>query len=736
MTTISRWEEVVFDLEGNGLYYDITELHCLWVGDMQTGERLGFADKPDLQGRTYNPIENGVRIIMNAKRVVAHNGIEYDIRVLKKFFAWFISPEIIDTIVVARLLFPPDYLWGLDMKKVMTNRLAQKYARRQSLESWGARLGELKGEYVGEGEYVGDRKWERFNRSMYDYNEQDIIVNAAAWRFFKKKLGWYENAEAEGAYIWPEWWVLVEMELHAIIVEQRHVGFGFNVPAAQQLAAELSDRRDAISALLKEEFGCWWVALDDPKEGFRAKRTARSKLTQFPDVKMPRYGSKGQRLKDYVGPPLQEIAEGSRYTRIKWHEFNPSSRQDLADRLVKLRGWKPTVFGDAGPTLDESVVKTIPDDVLSPEWRTLIEEFFIVEKTYGMVANGNKSWLALVGQVNAKPKTNLNDGRMHGRIDPLGSNTGRGIHMEPNQSQVPSVQVEEIKDASGKVIEKKIIKGWKGKFGWECRNLFVPREDWEETGTDIASLELALLGHYLVPLDGGIFAERMGDPSRDPHTEHGELTDLPRRETKTTTYAYIFGAGPPLIGEQCGYENEDREALLSSTALHGYVRYLKKRLGDNYVEPTEHMKLCIAKGSIVIKKFETGIKGLKKLKDDLRNVAKERGWIKSIGGRIIRMNGKAHLGLNYCLQGGGSDVCKLWIVLFHRRMKKLGFLPGVHWNQMAWIHDEKQKEHQPAIREIVQREAMAAITEAGVMLGIRTKLRGESKTGKSWAECH
>jgi len=497
------------------------------------------------------------------------------------------------------------------------------------------------------------------------------------------------------------------------------VGIGFDREGAVKLAQQLMNERARLEDLLVQHFGSWWAPLDDPLVGKRPAKAMSRKLPQFPDVTIPRFGANGKPLKPYVGPPKEYFDPEAPFVRIERVTFSPSSRDHLGQRLVAAYGWKPTVFGANGkPTVDEGTLKAIPEDVLPPDLRKLLLDFFVVNKTLGQLASGNKSWLKALGD----------DNRIHGQMDTCGAVTGRGTHREPNLGQVPAVSKNKAKE---------ILYGIEGGFGYESRSLFRALFGREMTGTDASSLELICLGHYLHPHDGGSFSERVCDPTRDPHQEHSQITGETREDTKTATYASIYGAGAAKVGEGLGLTDEEIPELLAYGPLKGVLAWKKRVEGDAYVEPDDRAKARIAKGHRVIKAFENGIPGWKDLKDGITEVAKERGWLKGLDGRKLYVR-KPHAALNTALQGAGAIICKLWMILVHRKLKEagLGALPLQYVAQVVWVHDELQFEHAPGLGDTIGQISKQAIREAGEILGLRGVLRADFKTGTTWAHTH
>ena len=98
--------------------------------------------------------------------LVGHNIIGFDIPVIKRLFPWFDPPGvIIDTLILSRLYAPN--LLGVDKK---AKKIPQKLYGRHSLEAYGHRLGEHKGDFAA------DTDWKEWSQEMEDYCIQDVMV--------------------------------------------------------------------------------------------------------------------------------------------------------------------------------------------------------------------------------------------------------------------------------------------------------------------------------------------------------------------------------------------------------------------------------------------------------------------------------------------------------------------------------------------------------------------------------
>lgn len=715
---------VIFDAEGNGLLRAstkgpaVTKYHCIAVVDVDTEEEFYWG--VDLG---EDSIEHGLRFLAQCEMILAHNGIGYDYPATEMLYPWWKRPEKAwDTLVIAKVVWPYDVLIGPDLKRIKLGKMPANLMKAHSLKAWGYRTGTHKGEYEG-----GFDEW---CPAMAVYLMGDIRGTLALWRLIEKRIGWGKDVP-EGALVWPELTFWYENEVARIIHEQEEFGVRFDVEKAIALATDLQNEQARIEERLVSTFGSWWQPLDDPQQGRECNATVKRKLPEFPDVTIPRISEKtGKELKPYVGPPLEENTKGSRSVRIEWTTFKPASRDHLGMRLQAVYGWKPKAFGkDGKPTVDETTLEQIPESVMPADVRQLILDYFVVSKTLGTLSKGRKAWLTMAsGPTNADPWHI--PGRIHGRMDTCGAVTRRGTHKDPNLSGCPKVST--VKDANG---HKHPVMGLKGRYGYECRALFTADEGEEQTGVDASALELIDLGHYLAPMDGGIFSARVCDPKRDPHEEHAVIANMNRDDAKTTIYLKIYGGSAYKLSLTISVSPDEIPALLGYKGLPMLLKSLAKRFDEDFVAKLDDaQKAKIAKARQIIVKLEGGIQGLQDFIKDVQKAA-EKGWLKAIDGSRIHVR-KAYAAPNSLLQSAGAISCKLWMALTHRELKRRGLVLGVDFKQVLWVHDELQFTHKPGLGPIIKEVAEDCLVQAGEMLGLRGRYRTDGKTGANWAVCH
>ena len=155
---------LVFDLETNGLLHDVTRIHCIAIYDSTTDEIETYNDE---KNNKYS-ITEGLNKLLVADTIVGHNIIGFDIPCISKLYNYFTpSARVIDTLLLSRLYHP--HLYDIDHKHKWRHMQLQLYGRH-SLESYGYRLGEYKGEFGKTSD------WSEWSQEMEDYCAQDVEV--------------------------------------------------------------------------------------------------------------------------------------------------------------------------------------------------------------------------------------------------------------------------------------------------------------------------------------------------------------------------------------------------------------------------------------------------------------------------------------------------------------------------------------------------------------------------------
>tara|TARA_R100001594_G_scaffold71902_1_gene106471 strand:- start:10831 stop:12531 length:1701 start_codon:yes stop_codon:yes gene_type:complete len=329
-----------------------------------------------------------------------------------------------------------------------------------SLRCWGDYLGFSKIDYDG--------GWDMYSEEMLTYCIKDTQI--AAKIFHKQQPFVKHHAKI----------VKLEHMVSEIISNQMCNGFGFDVDRAIDLEQELLYEKAQIE--------------DDMR-------------TVFPDIVEERYSEKtGKRLKDKVTV------------------FNPSSRQQIAERLSDKYGWKYPLTDKGNPKVDADVVKNLE----YPEAKELTKYFDII-KTMSFL----KDWITRA--------LHSRDGRIHSGVNPQGTVTGRMTSSQPNLQQVTSDR--------------------------RVRELFVPKKGWKQVGIDASGLEARMLANRMYPWDSGEYGKVVVEG--DIHQTNMEATGIDSRaDVKTFFYGFIYGAGDAKVGKIIGKDSragkELKEKFLSN----------------------------------------------------------------------------------------------------------------------------------------------------------------------------
>lgn len=373
----------IFDIETNGLYQEATELHCISIKVDEEPTKV-YTSKPI--GNTAGTIEEGLLVLKTADLLVGHNIINYDIPVIKKLTGIDLTNEVLDTLLISKLMYPDMML--KDMKR---KSIDGKMKGGHSLKAWGQRLRFMKGTY-GEQEEA----WDKLTPDMIEYCRQDTDLTHKLYHHLLKQSN-FPPKEA----IW------LEQEFAKIISRQEKYGCYFDMDKAKALHINLLQEADEAEAELYKIFTPLkdWVPLKEHPKVTKSGTPNKNHLNQ---VKL--------------GATYNDNLEWGRWKEVV---FNPGSRQHIARWLSEVYDWKPTEFTEKGSII---INGDMLDKLEFPEGKTLAH-YFNVKKLLGQLAEGKNAWLKTV---------NENTQRIHGSVDTLGAVSRRCTHSRPNMAQVPS----------------------------------------------------------------------------------------------------------------------------------------------------------------------------------------------------------------------------------------------------------------------------------------------------------
>ena len=287
----------VFDLETNGLYDEVTTIHCLVLHDLNRDQTF-----------TYGPdsIAAGLEHLATADVLIGQNILFYDIPVIRKLYPFytFAAARIIDTLITTRLIWPKEKLYDMDTEQY--TQVPPKLRGSASLKAWGYRLSDYK---------ISFKDFKEYSEEMLAYCIQDVNVTTKLFEHTQKQTC-------------SETALKLEHDFALAIEKQIRSGFPFDVDACLDLVDDLRTKQATLEAHLKELF--------PPKK--------------IETVFIPK-----------VNNASRGYVKGEPFTKVMHEEFNPGSRQQIVDRLQTKYGWVPEKSTEKGnPSVDDDVLSALP----------------------------------------------------------------------------------------------------------------------------------------------------------------------------------------------------------------------------------------------------------------------------------------------------------------------------------------------------------------------------------------
>jgi len=464
----------------------------------------------------YGPdrVADALAHLATADVLIGHNIIFYDIPVLQKLHSFDCKARIVDTLICTRLIWPKERLDELDHEQYPQVPANQRGS--SSLKAWGWRLADHK---------IDFKDFSEFSQEMLDYCIQDVNVTKKLWEAIVKQN-------------YPESSLRLEHDFALAINRQVRAGFPFDLDACFDLVDDLRAKKSELEVHLKEIFP----------------------PIKHEEVFIPK-----------VNNSKRGYVKGQPFTKVSYEEFNPGSRDQIADRLRQKYGWVPEKVTEKGnPILNDEVLEQLPYPEAQP-----LAEYMLIKKRLGQIKDGSNSWIRLF---------NNETGSIHGDVITNGCITGRCSHRNPNMGQVPA--------------------GY-SPYGKECRNLFHAPDGWDLIGVDAKALELRCLAGYLAIWDNGQYADLVTDESIDIHTFNQQQFGVETRDiSKRLLYGMLYGCGAVKAGTIIDPNEKNPDVL-------------------------RHM------GKSAINGFMNGVPALKKLKQNLELTLTERGYLRGLDGRAL-----------------------------------------------------------------------------------------------------
>lgn len=352
---------ILFDLEGNGLRESISSIWCVVVKNLDTEEVTKLTcESPNFAAEV-------AEVFAKATYVVGHNIINYDLPVLKAIMGVDYSGEILDTLVLSRLL-NPDRPYG------------------HSLDEWGKKLRRYK---------PAHEDWSRFSPEMLHRCVEDVEINYLVMLELEKEMSGHDWSQA----------LRIEQRVAAIMTQQEINGVLFDEKKAREYVKFLDDEAEQLY---------WKIA---PVLGYSNDRAKRTCAKPFDKA-----GGYSKKVLNLLAGNEMEISGPFSYIAPRLTE-----REFVVERLISL-GWKPVEFTEPTERYPEGQAKlTVKGEPVESllKWGAQIGKdlalYLTLKRRRSSILNPTdpeKGWLN-----NLRP-----DGRLTAGAIPLGAPSGRMHH--------------------------------------------------------------------------------------------------------------------------------------------------------------------------------------------------------------------------------------------------------------------------------------------------------------------
>jgi len=362
---------LLFDIESDGLLDSVTTVWMLVIKDLDTGTTSVYTDHANKEGS----VREGLDKLSQAKILIGHNIIGYDLIVLKRLYNWKPNRNqvVYDT-------------W------LMSLILQYKRGHAHSLEGWGSKLGYPKFNFS---------EFHQYSEAMVHYCVRDIELNEKVYIELVKeaKLILKKNPLILKG-------IEVEMQFAMIEADIREKGWNFDVRRAEELLREMESRLKEIEDTINPLIGLVCVKVDKVGE---TKKPSWKKNGEY-SMTTCKYWN----ITPESGQAEDRLVEGE-YCRVAFEPGNLGSDKVLKSWLYSL-GWVPDEWNVE--RINGNFVKKSPkltDTSLEPlgDIGKQISEYNSLSNRHGVL----KGWLE-----------QLRGNRLHGRMWTIGTPTMRCRH--------------------------------------------------------------------------------------------------------------------------------------------------------------------------------------------------------------------------------------------------------------------------------------------------------------------
>ena len=251
-------------------------------------------------------IQDGLQLLSTAEGLIAHNGVGFDIPMLKKLYQWEPSPNttVYDT-------------W------IMSEVLKYKRSHKHGIAGWGEHFGLHKLDFS---------EFDRFSDEMITYCQRDVELNTKVYQHLIQEFK--QQAQTRPLLGLG---LKIEHATEKFNSDVKTTGWNFDMPAAMSLLDTLKDDMKAIESRVEPQLGDITILIDkEPKTpkytkaGLYNATTARILTEYFGRDILPEDARS-------LDPPIQPGEEFQRKDTVK---ATLGNMEAVKEYLTSI-GWQP-----------------------------------------------------------------------------------------------------------------------------------------------------------------------------------------------------------------------------------------------------------------------------------------------------------------------------------------------------------------------------------------------------------
>lgn len=500
----------VFDIECDNLYRDVTKIHC-----------LSYTPVNELNVTTLYDYQDIIKFLNNAKCLIGHNIVAYDVPVLKKILGVSITAKLYDTLALS---------WVLEEDRP-----------KHGLESYGADFNLPKLE-------IDD--WQNLTKKQYTQRcERDVEINYKLWHQQIKYLKMLYAGDKSNLDRYLQY---LTFKMHTAGMAERE---GWYV--------DLDLITSSIATLEKEQQEKFTQLAEVMPIVPKYKTKTKPKVMYKKDGSLSAHGEKWLELVGDKDVDEYEVLDSM-------EPPNPNSDIQVKDWLFNL-GWEPCTYkfvkdkktGDERQIPQVRVKGVLTDSVL-----LLAEKEPAVKVLEGLtVVSHRLGFFKSLYENHEEYDTDVLGSTVH--VGPLVrasvgglTNTLRFKHSAP-LANIPGVD---------------------SPWGKEIRGSLISRDGMVLCGADLVSLEATTKRHYIYPYDPD-YADTLGVPGFDEHLDlalfagyvtqqqvddyqdgkdPGGKVKAIRKIFKMVNYSSVYGVGAAKLARQSGMSVDEAKKLLAA----------------------------------------------------------------------------------------------------------------------------------------------------------------------------